>query len=134
VRVGEPVPAVACDRLLIEQALVNLLLNACDACEDGGHVALEVTTDGGRVAFVVRDDGVGIGAEAASRATEPFFTTKAVGLGSGLGLAITREIVAHHRGDLAVVSRSPERGTTATITLPPAPHATSGAGAAMEEA
>jgi two-component system NtrC family sensor kinase len=113
-----PLPDVACDRRLMEQALVNLLLNACDACEAGGHVTLDVRLEESTVAFVVTDDGTGITPEAAARATEPFFTTKPEGKGTGLGLAITREIVQHHRGTLTVMARTDAHGTEARITLP----------------
>jgi two-component system NtrC family sensor kinase len=106
---------IACDPRMFEQVLVNLLLNACEACSRGGSVALSVRGDGDRVAFVVEDDGVGIDAEAAARATEPFFTTKPEG--SGLGLAITNEIVHHHRGTLRLSPRT-SGGTKATVELP----------------
>jgi two-component system NtrC family sensor kinase len=111
-------PPVACERRLMEQAVVNLLLNACDACSAGGNVSVDVRLDDGRVSFVVRDDGAGITEEAALRATEPFFTTKPEGKGTGLGLAITREIVHHHQGTLSVAARKDGRGTEARITLP----------------
>jgi signal transduction histidine kinase len=116
----DSVPLVACNRRLIEQALVNLLLNACDACSPGESVTLEVRFTEGQVAFVVTDEGAGITPDAAARATEPFFTTKPEGKGTGLGLAITREIVEHHRGTLTVAPRVGFRGTVARITLPPA--------------
>jgi two-component system NtrC family sensor kinase len=108
---------VACDPRMFEQVLVNLLLNACEACSRGGAVALRVRGEGERVAFVVEDDGVGIDADVAARATEPFFTTKPEG--SGLGLAITNEIVHHHRGTLRLDPRS-TGGTRATVELPTA--------------
>jgi signal transduction histidine kinase len=82
-------------------------------------VTVDVRLEDGSVAFVVRDDGAGITAEAAARATEPFFTTKPEGKGTGLGLAITREIVHHHRGTLSVAAPRDGRGTEARITLPP---------------
>jgi len=116
---GSAAPAVACDHRLLEQALVNLLLNACDACSPGGHVTLEVRVEDDLVAFVVTDDGTGISPEAAARATEPFFTTKPEGKGTGLGLAISREIVLHHRGTLEVAPRRGARGTEARIVLHP---------------
>lgn len=113
---GELAP-VSCNARLFEQALVNLLLNACDACDPDGLVELSVTAEGGRVAFTVTDDGVGIRPEDAARATEPFFTTKPAGKGSGLGLAITSEIVKLHRGSLTLGPRAP-RGTAAEIRIP----------------
>ncbi|MDB4942664.1 MAG: Sensor protein of zinc sigma-54-dependent two-component system [Labilithrix sp.] len=105
----------ACDARMFEQVLVNLLLNACEACKAGDHVALRVERAGDRVAFVVEDDGAGIDPEAARRATEPFFTTKREG--TGLGLAIASEIVHHHGGTLALAPREP-RGTRAVVMLP----------------
>lgn len=111
------VPRVACDPKLFEQVLVNLLLNACDACSEGGHVELSVRADGERVAFIVTDDGEGITPEVAQRATEPFFTTKSEAAGTGLGLAIANEIVKHHHGELTLAPRGNVRGTRATVEL-----------------
>lgn len=121
--VGEGAPEVACDPRLLEQAVINLLLNACDACEKGGKVELSVGGDPERVRFVVTDDGCGITEEAATRATEPFFTTKPEG--TGLGLAIATEIVKHYGGHLSLSPRGEEtgglrRGTRASIELPAA--------------
>jgi signal transduction histidine kinase len=110
-------PSIQCDRALLEQALVNLLLNACDACKAGEHVEVAAHADAERVTFVVTDDGVGITDENASRATEPFFTTKPDGQGTGLGLAIAAEIAKSHRGDLTVAHNA-ERGTRACIEIP----------------
>jgi two-component system, NtrC family, sensor kinase len=115
--VAPRLPQIACDPRLVEQAIVNLLLNACDACEGGGDVELTVQRDGGNVTFSVTDGGVGISPEAAARATEPFFTTKPEGRGSGLGLAIASEIVAHHHGVLTVAPREDGRGTVACIRI-----------------
>ena len=110
-------PVVRCDRALLEHAIVNLLLNACEACEAGGHVDLAARSDAQRAAFVVTDDGVGISAEHAARAMEPFFTTKADGSGTGLGLAIATEIVKSHRGELTIAPNG-GRGTRACIEIP----------------
>jgi signal transduction histidine kinase len=116
---AENLPTIACEPRLLEQALVNLLLNACDACpRDRGNVDLSVRSAGGRVFFVVTDDGAGIPPESAARLLEPFFTTKPHGEGSGLGLAIASEIVKHHRGTLTIATRDPARGTQATIEIP----------------
>jgi signal transduction histidine kinase len=116
--IADGLPLIACEPLLVEQALANLLLNACDACRPGGLVTLLVQTDADRVAFVVTDDGEGISAESAARVTEPFFTTKLPGSGTGLGLAIATEIVKHHRGTLTIEPRGAIAGTTARIELP----------------
>jgi signal transduction histidine kinase len=126
VTIDDDLPDVACDPRLLEQVLINLLLNACDACDRGGHVELVVRADSERVGFVVVDDGVGITPEAAARATEPFFTTKPLGQGTGLGLAIATEIVKHHNGHFSIAPRNPShagdpsrsRGTRASVELP----------------
>jgi two-component system, NtrC family, sensor kinase len=127
---------IACEPRLFEQVIVNLLLNACDACAPGGSVELRVRGDCDRVAFIVTDDGVGVTPDAAARATEPFFTTKPFGKGSGLGLAIASEIVKHHNGHLTIRARADEgkptqgsestaspaqRGTRACVDVPASP-------------
>jgi two-component system NtrC family sensor kinase len=123
ITVADALPAVHCDARLIEHALVNLLLNACEACDRGGTVSIDVRRTEGtpeKVSFVVVDDGPGITPEDAARATEPFFTTKPPGTGTGLGLAITHEIVKSHHGMLEIAPE-PTRGTRACMQLPVAP-------------
>jgi signal transduction histidine kinase len=119
VDVPEALPTIHGDVPMLQQVLVNLLLNACDACAPGGRVEARIRGEGDRVAFTVVDDGVGIAPEAAAHATEPFFTTKARGHGTGLGLAIANEIVKMHRGTLSLRPASP-RGTCASVTIPTA--------------
>jgi two-component system, NtrC family, sensor kinase len=110
-------PEVQCDPDLLEHAIVNLLLNACEACAPGGRVEIAARSDAACVAFVVSDDGVGISSDDAARATEPFFTTKAAAGGTGLGLAIATEIAKSHRGDLTLAPNA-EQGTRACIAIP----------------
>src|SRR5262249_30014506 len=57
-------PRIRCDLPMLQQALSNLLLNACDACEKGGSVEVRVLADDERISFIVTDDGVGITPEA----------------------------------------------------------------------
>jgi two-component system, NtrC family, sensor kinase len=120
VNIPATMPVIQSDRDLLEQAIVNLLLNACEACSAGGRVELAARSDAEQVAFVVTDDGAGISPENARRATEPFFTTKAEGAGTGLGLAIATEIVKSHRGSLSIAPNQ-GRGTRALIEIPLAP-------------
>ncbi len=110
-------PPVQCDRALLEHAIVNLLLNACEACRPGERVELGVRSQGDRVSFVVTDDGAGITTENAARAKEPFFTTKGPDKGSGLGLAIATEIAHSHLGELGIAP-GVGRGTRASIEIP----------------
>lgn len=115
---ASPAPSVFCEPKLLTQVLVNLLLNACDACEAGGSVVIAVSSADGRVSFTVRDDGHGITKEDAARAMEPFFTTKPPGKGTGLGLAIASEIVSHHNGTLTLTPRTDGvRGTVARVEV-----------------
>jgi two-component system, NtrC family, sensor kinase len=116
--VAEGLPSMRGDPRLVEHALVNLLLNACDACEMGGHVRLTVS-GGDAVAFVIADDGVGIPSADAARVAEPFFTRKPIGQGSGLGLAIVAEIAKHHRGTFELRPGA-RRGTVARLEFPAA--------------
>ena len=115
--IAADLPLIHGDLAMLEQALVNLLLNACDACKPRGHVVARLEIEGDRVAFTVLDDGAGITTENAARAAEPFFTTKPAGHGTGLGLAIANEIVKLHRGRLLIEPASP-RGTRASVILP----------------
>jgi signal transduction histidine kinase len=116
--IADALPPVQCDARLMEHAVVNLLLNGCQASPRGETVKLTVMLRDERVAFDVVDRGPGITEDHASQALEPFFTTKPEG--SGLGLAITSEIVKAHRGTLTLAP-SPPHGTRATIEIPLAP-------------
>ena len=126
--VAADLPDVSGDARLIEHALVNLLLNACDACRKGGRVTVraDVRPERREVVFTVADTGSGISEADLHRVVEPLFTTKPVGQGTGLGLAIAREIASSHRGGLTV-EPGPAGGTVVTIWLPAAAESTVGA-------
>jgi len=113
-------PSILGDPKLLEQAIVNLLLNACDASGPGRQVHVFVDQEDGAVAITVDDEGPGISAVDAQRAMQPIFSTAGAAQvradGSGLGLAIVHEIVANHRGTLALSAA--RAGTRATIRLP----------------
>lgn len=115
---------VLADPVQLQQVLLNLVVNACDAMPGGGrlHIAVDRVTSGAsaRVTMAVSDTGCGMTREVAERAVEPFFTTKSVGEGTGLGLSMAHGIVAQHDGSLAIDS-APGRGTTITISLPAIP-------------
>jgi signal transduction histidine kinase len=110
----QPVPA-AIDRSLVENAIINLALNARDAMEAGG--TLVITTrlrDDGLAEIAVSDSGCGMSPEVIERAIEPFFTTKPPGKGSGLGLSQVVGSVEQMGGRVEIVS---EEGTGTTIRL-----------------
>jgi len=109
-------PWIHGDARLLEHAVTNLLVNACDASPRGGVVELTGSTTGTSVTIVVRDHGAGID-PALTQRIRPFFSTKAEGEGTGLGLAIASEVVQMHRGELTLEALA-EGGTRATIRLP----------------
>src|SRR5581483_9056674 len=111
------VAAVAADVGQLEQVLVNLLMNACDACAAGGHVTARAALHGDRVAIEITDDGSGIAAEHLPHVLDPFFTTKKRGQGTGLGLTIAADIVKNHGGTFEIDS-AVGRGTTVRVLLP----------------
>lgn len=118
---------VRADVVQIQQALLNLVINARDAMPNGGRVT--ITTDNAEESFgsqreiipvvtlSVSDTGQGMDEATLSRIFEPFFTTKEIGKGSGLGLATVDGIVAQSGGRIRVESALGQ-GTTFTILLP----------------
>jgi polar amino acid transport system substrate-binding protein len=115
-------PTVRGNGQRIEQVIVNLLLNACQALHDKGEtifVATRFDRLQGEVILTVRDEGRGIAPEHLQHLTDPFFTTKREEGGTGLGLSVSAGIVKEHGGRLAFDS-SPGAGTTVTLSLPAA--------------
>ncbi|MBN8808379.1 MAG: CHASE3 domain-containing protein [Sphingomonas sp.] len=121
--------AVHCDRHELENALVNLAVNARDAMEGRGVLTIATRgvslaagevgdcAAGDHVAIAVGDSGCGMAPEILDRVFEPFFTTKPVGRGTGLGLSQTFGFVRQSGGDVAITS-TPGAGTTVTLYLP----------------
>jgi signal transduction histidine kinase len=102
VHVDADLPAVLLSREHLVQVLLNLLLNAADACGPGGQVVVRASQDGDSVRISVEDDGPGVSPEVRSRLFEPFVTTKDVGKGTGLGLAVCRGLVEASGGSIAL--------------------------------
>ncbi|KFE69379.1 ATP-binding protein [Hyalangium minutum] len=122
----EGVPAIAADPDQIQQVLVNLALNACDACSAGGRVRLKAAAPDassssawGLVPVTVEDDGCGIPPESLNQVFDPFFTTKKRGQGTGLGLTVVAHVVRNHGGRVELESK-PGRGTCVTVLWPAA--------------
>jgi len=106
------------DRNMLRGVFSNLFINAAQAMQGQGTLAIRIQPDGGRVTIVVRDSGPGIPAHIRDQIFEPFFTTKS--RGGGLGLAIARRSVELHGGNLDLVS-PPDGGALATVVLPLTP-------------
>lgn len=117
-RLDPAVPEIRGDRMQLQQVVLNLLLNACDAMAANSLAdrVVEVRTEAvqGTVGVSVSDRGGGIPPEALKSLFKPFFTTKRHGL--GLGLSVCNSIVTAHGGEI-VVSDHPPRGTTFTFSL-----------------
>jgi two-component system, cell cycle sensor histidine kinase and response regulator CckA len=120
------------DRGQIEQALMNLVVNARDAMPDGGRLEIETRcvetlldatrehprgVPGKWVQLIVRDSGTGMTDEVKAHLFEPFFTTKEQGKGTGLGLATVHGIVSQSGGHIRVVSE-PGQGTRFELSFP----------------
>jgi PAS domain S-box-containing protein len=124
-RETENVPSIEGDAMLLQQALLNVLVNAEHAARSAaepGRIDTSITTsaNGERVLVSIGDSGPGIPPDVLPHIFDPFFTTKEVGQGTGLGLAITYGIIQEHGGTIHAVNR-PEGGAEFTIDLPAAP-------------
>lgn len=108
---------VSGNRALIQQALLNLIMNAEQALAgSGGEVLVELDGDDAAVVARVSDKGHGVEIDPAARAFEPFVSTRSPWEGAGLGLWAARAIATEHGGTVDLQSSS--EGTTATMRLP----------------
>ena len=118
-RFAGSLPPVHGDRVQLQQVLLNLLMNACEAMRDNEPTARTLvataTYGNGLVKVAVSDSGPGLVPQVTERLFEPFFTTKADGL--GLGLSICRSIVSLHGGSISARNNA-ERGATVEFVLP----------------
>ncbi|MGP0593155.1 PAS domain-containing sensor histidine kinase [Nitrospira sp. T9] len=115
--VGPHLPKVLADPDHMNQVLLNLILNACQAMADGGTLSLALHPTDDTVDLTVQDTGSGIPQEQLAKIFDPFFSTKAVGEGTGLGLTVVHGILQEHQGAIRVTS-VPGQGTTFIVSLP----------------
>jgi signal transduction histidine kinase len=123
-RVDAPadLPFVHCNRLDLQNAVLNLVINARDAMPGGGAISItaqlrDADLAGAALELEVRDDGEGMDGETLVRAFNPWFTTKGPGSGNGFGLAMVRRF-AHEAGGKVEITSVRGLGTTVTLRLP----------------
>ena len=118
---GPNIPLRTIDRNQFQSVLLNIILNALDATQRGGHIdiATHLALSEGRkgIEIGIADTGHGIPPEHLERIFDPFYTTKEVGKGTGLGLSVSQGIVERHGGSIRVQSQV-GKGSTFTIWLP----------------
>ena len=117
-RFDDKVPRMLFDPAMLQQAFLNLYLNAIDAMEAGGKLSISsrlTDGDGKSVSIEVADSGAGIEADVLPHVFNPFFTTK--NYGTGLGLSQVKKIIDLHSGNIDITSKKGS-GTKVTVTLP----------------
>jgi signal transduction histidine kinase len=115
----ENLPLVPVDKIHIQQALVNIMMNGAQAMPEGGALRIRTSRQDGRVIIAVVDEGAGIKDEDLGRIFEPFFTTKIRGEGTGLGLSLSKRLIEANGGTIEVESL-PGKGSTFRLVLPAA--------------
>jgi len=120
VNYGTDLPIFKGNAQRIEQVMINLLVNACQALPDR-ECALTIKTKfnatAGEIVVVITDQGIGMSREVLQRIQDPFYTTKRETGGTGLGLAISGRIVEDHGGRIRFASQ-PDQGTTVEVFIP----------------
>jgi signal transduction histidine kinase len=117
-RLPEEDVMIQCDDKRIQQAVLNILLNAIQAVPTEGTIEISLDTRAKYAIVLIKDSGAGISGKNLKEITKPFFTTKEQG--SGLGMSIVNTIVQEHNGTLEVMS-SPGSGTEVQMSIPLVP-------------
>lgn len=117
---SQDIPTILCDRIMIEQALINLIDNAIKYT-DRGYVRISTASDEAHIIISVEDSGIGIPPQDIDRIFERFYVvnksrTRSIG-GTGLGLSIVKHIIERHNGKIEVKSEI-NKGSTFKILLP----------------
>jgi signal transduction histidine kinase len=114
---GADVPPIEANPGELNQVWTNLVDNAVDAMDGNGTLRVTIRADGEFVVVEIGDTGTGFTPEAATRAFEAFYTTKAVGKGTGLGLDIARRIIVERHGGTIEIDRASDE-TVLRVRLP----------------
>lgn len=113
-------PPIHGDAAGLRQVFLNLTMNALQAIEGPGMIAISTFSNGSTVTATISDNGCGIPASSMDQIWTPFFTTKDVGRGIGLGLTVTYNIIKKHGGQIDVETEQ-GKGSTFTVRLPLCP-------------
>ena len=113
--IPDDMPEFFVDRRHVEQVMLNLLTNACEAMPQGGRLTIRAAADRSQISLSVTDTGCGISEAHLEKLFEPLFTTKTKGI--GLGLAISKNLLEANGGFLTVESRK-NQGSTFTLIFP----------------
>ncbi len=120
VNYGEALPKIYGNGQRLEQVIINLVLNSCQALhnmKEGIFVSTSCNESNDVVAIEIRDEGCGMESDIYPRVFDPFFTTKRDSGGTGMGLSVSAGIIKDHGGELNFISEK-GKGTTFTISLP----------------
>jgi signal transduction histidine kinase len=102
----------------LKSVILNLVVNALDSMDDGGQLAITLTTAAGYAELVFADTGCGMAADVLQNIFEPFYTKSRTGKGTGLGLFISHQIVDQHGGTITATSSGPGTGSTFVVRIP----------------
>jgi signal transduction histidine kinase len=117
---AEGLPSIQGNASQLQQALVNIVLNAehfMYQAHQRGTLEVTTTVSGANVKVIINDDGPGIAPDKLGRVFEPFYSTRESGEGTGLGLSVCHGIIKEHGGNIYAES-APGRGATFTVELP----------------
>ena len=118
-----PLPSLTCVVMEIEQVLINLFKNSCQAMAGDSNclkptIVIRTHCENEMVVIEVEDNGPGMSAEVQQQIFNPFFTTKTIGSGTGLGLTVSHSIVCDKHGGRMKVDSTQGEGTTISVMLP----------------
>jgi len=117
---ADDLPLIGMSMLLVHEVLLNVIMNAVEASENGGVLTIHANLQDDKVVVVVSDPGTGIGDEDSARVAEPFFTTKGEGH-HGLGLTVANSVLSEAGGSMAFC-KAENGGASVQVALPRAPH------------
>lgn len=111
------IPLTRCNPAELNQAFMNILMNAVQAIDQEGTITVKTWHDGSYISIAISDTGGGIPDDKISKIFDPFFTTRDVGKGTGLELSIVYDIIKKHQGQISVQSEI-GKGSTFLIKIP----------------